>query len=147
MISSRDLIISKNFKLENNPIFIGHYFRKQNYYVGLNILPSGNLFNVFNKYNSFFRLFNNSSFDLCVFPDLLCGHTSIVSFDKNGKLNKKYSRGYAPGFLDSIIIYLASLFGFYINVPGKISSEHDSIIGDKLSIQILTRVHYKTYIA
>ena len=135
-------IITNNCK---NKKFIGHHFRNQNYCIGLNIIPTGNLFKFSNKYNSFFRLFKNSHFDLMVFPDLLCGHTSVISINKYGKLNKKYSRGYAPGFLDSLIIFLASLFGFFINVPGKLSSENDSIIGDPLSIQILIKVHYKTY--
>ena len=135
-------ITTNNFK---NKKFIGHHFRNQNYCIGLNIIPAGNLFKFSNKYNSFIRLFKNSHFDLMVFPDLLCGHTSVISINKFGKLNKKDSRGYAPGFLDSIIIFLASLFGFFINVPGKLSSENDSVIGDPLSIQILTKVHYKTY--
>jgi len=141
-ITQNDGITANNCK---NKKFIGYQFRNQSYCVGLNIMPTGNLFKFSNKYNSFFRLFKNSNFDLMVFPDLLCGHTSVISINKNGKLNKKYSRGYAPGFLDSIIIFLASLFGFFINVPGKLSSENDSIIGDPLSIQILIKVHYKTY--
>ena len=126
--------------------FIGHTFKNQKYFIGINIIPSGNIYKFFTKYNPFIRLFTNKNFDLNLFPDLLCGHTSIISFGKYGVLNNKYSIGYAPNFFDSIKIYLCKILGYSINVPGIIYEENNSIIGDQLSIQIITSIHYNTYI-
>ena len=139
-------IFLNNFKSKGTQKFIGHKFKNQKYLIGINIIPSGNISKFFTKYNPFLRLFSNKNFDFNLFPDLLCGHTSIISFDKYGILNNKYSRGYAPNFFDSIKIYLAKICGYSINVPGVIYEENSSIIGDPLSIQVITSIHYNTYV-
>lgn len=136
-----------NCKSKEKQKFIGHKFKNQKYLIGINIIPSGNFNKFFTKFNPFLRLFTNSNkkFALELFPDLLYGHTSIISFNKYGKLNNKYSRGYAPGFLDSLKIVFSNIFGYSINVPGIVYEENSSVIGEQFSIQILTSIHYNTY--
>ena len=126
--------------------FIGHKFKNQNYYIGINIIPSGNFSKFFTRFNPFARLLANKKFDIELFPDLLCGHTSIISFDKCGILNSKSARGYAPNFVDSMKIIFYNYCGYSINVPGIIYEENNSVIGDPVSIKIITSVHYGTYI-
>ena len=140
------ILFWNNLKSKERQKFIGHKFRNQKYLVGINIIPSGNFNKFFTKFNPFLRLLANKDFDITLFPDLLCGHTSIISFDKHGVLNKKNSRGYAPNFIDSMKIIISNYFGYLINVPGIIYEESDSVIWDPVSIKIMTSVHYKTYI-